>query len=56
MSLVGIIVGFVLVIGLILLGWLVDLFGWYSLFLFFFFIVILDVILLFILLRNVGEI
>lgn len=55
MSLVGITVGFAPAIGPTLSGWLVDSFGWHSLFLFLSPIAILDVILSFILLRNVGE-
>ncbi|MGO0881990.1 MDR family MFS transporter [Clostridioides difficile] len=55
MSLVGITVGFAPAIGPTLSGWLVDSFGWHSLFLLLSPIAILDVILSFILLKNVGE-
>lgn len=55
MGLVGITVGFAPAIGPTLSGWLVDSFGWHSLFLLLSPIAILDVILSFILLKNVGE-
>lgn len=55
MGLVGITVGFAPAIGPTLSGWLVDSFGWHSLFLLLSPIAILDVILSFVLLKNVGE-
>ena len=55
MGMLGVVIGFGPAIGPTLSGWLVDNFGWHSIFLSLIPIVVVDTILALILLKNVGE-
>lgn len=55
MGMLGVVTGFAPAIGPTLSGWLVDNFGWHSIFLTLIPIAVIDTILAFILLKNVGE-